>query len=264
MMADDGIPRYDRDFLLSPAKRNQIVELWEVERFGRDSFGDPAAVSLYGMTPTEWHARGIRILARTTLEAVRDPLGNRIGEDVARVAATAPQGSAFGVVDPFAGSCNGLFWILRHLRGAKGIGFEFEQTVFDMTCRNIASLGAPIQLVHGDYRMLLGQHRFPAGHHIVAFLAPPWADALGAETGLDLGRTNPPVGNIVDDFERIYPSNPILYVTEVHERLVPESLAALRARFEWSELNVFDVAGPTGRHGVLLGTKRWNAPRNQA
>jgi hypothetical protein len=59
----------------------------------------------------------------------------------------------------------------------------------------------------------------------------------------------------------VYPNNPILYVTEVHERLVLEPLAALRARFEWSELNVFDIAGPTGRHGVLLGTKRWNAPR---
>jgi hypothetical protein len=257
MMADDSVPRYDRDFLLSPAKRNQIVELWEVERFGRDSFGDPTAVSLYGMTPAEWHARGIRILARTTLEAVRDPLGKRIGEDIARIAATAPQGSAFGVVDPFAGSCNGLIWILRHLPGAKGIGFEFEQAVFDMTRRNIASLGAPIELVHGDYRTLLGQHRFAAGHHIVAFLAPPWADALGVETGLDLGRTKPAVGNIVDDFERIYPSNPILYVTEVHERLVPEPLAALRTRFEWSELNIYDIAGPTGRHGVLLGTKRW-------
>jgi hypothetical protein len=107
-MADAGIPRYDRDFLLSPAKRNQIVELWEVEKFGRDSFGDPDAVSLYGMTPAQWHARGVRTLARTTLEAVRDPLGNRIGEDVARVAATAPPGSAFGVIDPFAGSCNAL------------------------------------------------------------------------------------------------------------------------------------------------------------
>jgi hypothetical protein len=39
-MADAGIPRYDRDFLLNPTKRNQIVELWEVEQFGRDSFGD--------------------------------------------------------------------------------------------------------------------------------------------------------------------------------------------------------------------------------
>src|ERR1700740_2756136 len=89
-MADVGIPRYDRDFLLNPAKRNQIVELWEVEKFGRDSFGDPGAVSLYGMTPVQWYARGVRILARTTLEAVRDPLGNRIGREVARVAATAP------------------------------------------------------------------------------------------------------------------------------------------------------------------------------
>ena len=85
-----GVPRYDRDFLLSPAKRNQIVELWEVEKFGCDSFGDPDAVSLYGMRPANWYAKGVRILARTTLEAVRDPLGNFIGADVARVAASAP------------------------------------------------------------------------------------------------------------------------------------------------------------------------------
>jgi hypothetical protein len=258
-MADTDIPRYDRDFLLSPAKRNQIVELWEVEKFGRDSFGDPGAVSLYGMTPAEWHARGVRILARTTLEAVRDPLGDRIGEDVAHVAAGAPPDSVFGVVDPFAGSCNGLFWILRHLPGAEGLGFEFEQAIFDMSARNIASLGASIRLVHGDYCKLLGQHRFPGARRIVAFLAPPWGDALSAEAGLDLGHTKPPIEKIIDDFERIYPSNPILYVTEVHERLVPEPLAALRTRFEWSELHVYDIPGPTGRHGVLLGTVRWDA-----
>jgi hypothetical protein len=54
----------------------------------------PGAVSLYGMTPGQWYARGVRILARTTLEAVRDPLGNRIGEDVARIAARAPPASS--------------------------------------------------------------------------------------------------------------------------------------------------------------------------
>ena len=256
-MADDDIPHYDRDFLLSPSKRNQIIELWEVEQFGRDSFGDPSAVSLYGMAPAQWHARGIRILSRTALEAVRDPLANRIGEDVARIAATAPPGSIVGVVDPFAGSCNGLFAILRHLPGANGIGFEFERAIFDMTTRNIASLNAPIRLVHGDYRVLLDRYRHPTGHRIVAFLAPPWADALSAETGLDLSRTKPPVGDIVDDFERVYPDAPILYVVEVHEHLVPESLAALRDRFDWSQLSTYDIAGPTGRHGVLLGTKRW-------
>jgi hypothetical protein len=119
--------------------------LWEVEKFGRDSFGDANAVSLYGMTPAQWYARGVRILARTALEAVRDPLGNRIGQDVARVAATAPPSSTFCVVDPFAGSGNGLFSILRHLPGAEGLGFEFEQTIFDMTTSNIASLAAPIR-----------------------------------------------------------------------------------------------------------------------
>jgi len=91
----------------------------------------------------------------------------------------------------------------------------------------------------------------------VAFLAPPWADALKVETGLDLGRTKPPIGDIIDDLEWIYPHNPILYAVEVHEQLVPEPLAALRARFERSELQIYDIPGPTGRHGVLLGTKRW-------
>ena len=209
------------------------------------------------MPPAQWRSRGVRILARTALEAVRDPLGNCICEDVARVAALAPPGATFGVIDPFAGSCNALFSVLRHLPGARGLGFEFEQTIFDMTTHDIASLNAAFQLVHGDYRILLGQHRFPAGLHIEVFLAPPWADALTAETGLDLGRTKPLIGDIVDDFERVSPHAPILYVTEVHERLVPEPVAALRPKFDWSEISTCDIAGPTGRYGVLLGAKRW-------
>jgi hypothetical protein len=46
-------------------------------------------------------------------------LGSRIGEDVARVETTAPPCSTFGVVDPFAGSCDGLFSMLRHLPGSE-------------------------------------------------------------------------------------------------------------------------------------------------
>ena len=252
-----SVPRYDRNYLLSPAKRNQIVELWEVEKFGRDSFGDPDAVALYGMRPAEWYAKGVRILARTTLEAVRDPLGNRIGADVARFARMTPQGTMFGVVDCFAGSCNGLYSILQHLPRAEGMGFEFDPVIFEMSARNIASLDAPIRLFNGDYRQLLCVHRFPGGHRIVAFLSPPWAEGLSTDTGLDLGGTKPPIAEIVADIERAYPDTPILYVVEVHERLVPAPLAALRAGFEWSELRIYDLAGPTGRHGVLLGTRRW-------
>ena len=73
-MADTDLPRYDRDFLLSSAKRNQIIQLWEVEKFGRDSFGDSSAVSLYGTTPAEWHGRGVRSRAPPKLpRATRGP-----------------------------------------------------------------------------------------------------------------------------------------------------------------------------------------------
>jgi hypothetical protein len=91
----------------------------------------------------------------------------------------------------------------------------------------------------------------------VAFLAPPWADALNPETGLDLSRTKPPITEIIDSFERVYANNPVLYAVEVHERLVPEPIEALRKQFDASELSIYDITGPTGRHGVLLGAKRW-------
>ena len=82
--AEGQRPTYDRAFLLSDGKRNQVMELWEVQQFGIDSFADPEYVCIYGMPPTEWYRRGIRLLARTTLEAVRDRLGDLIGQDVAR------------------------------------------------------------------------------------------------------------------------------------------------------------------------------------
>jgi hypothetical protein len=37
------------------------MELWEVEKYGRDCFGDPDHVHLYGMPPKEWYDRGVRI-----------------------------------------------------------------------------------------------------------------------------------------------------------------------------------------------------------
>jgi hypothetical protein len=37
----------------------------------------------------------------------------------------------------------------------------------------------------------------------------------------------------------------------------PEPVAALRAQFEKSALNIYDVPATTARHGMLLGWKRW-------
>src|SRR5215831_14902545 len=130
MSESEPPPRYDRDFLLSAGKRNQVMELWEVEQFGIDSFGDPDYVSIYGMTPAQWYARGIRLLARTTLEAVRDQLGSMIGQDVARRVVNVPVGMPLGGIDPFAGSCNGLYWVLRDIPHATALGIELDESVF--------------------------------------------------------------------------------------------------------------------------------------
>jgi hypothetical protein len=256
---DTGTPHYDRDFLLSPGKRNQVMALWEVEKFGTESFGDPDYVSIYGMRPAEWYARGVRLLARTTLEAVRDQLGATIGQDVARRVAAVPTGTPFGVIDPFAGSCNGLYWVLRHVPNATARGFELDEAVFALTSRNLTRLDVDrrIELIQGDYRQLVGKRPFAPDHHLVVCLGPPWGDALTTSAGLDLGRTRPPVGEIVDDFERVYPNNPVLYVVEAHERLVLESLAALRRKFTESDLQIYDIEAPHGRRAMLFGSNLW-------
>lgn len=259
MATQNANRKYDRDFLLSPEKRNQLIELWEVEKYGRDCFNDPNHVHLYGMPPKEWYERGVRILARTCLEAVKDPLGNKIGSDIASVVARASANRAIGVVDPFAGSCNGLYAILRHLRGAKGIGFEVEPIVFELTTQNIAQLNAPIQLARGNYKDLVGSRRHPADHLIVVFLGPPWGDALQPDTGLHLDRTKPPILEIVHDFERVYGAQPVLYVIEVHEVNEPKALKAVGAAFDWSDLRIYDVNVPGLQHGVLFGTRRWSS-----
>src|SRR6185437_3623110 len=58
---------YDRWFLLGE-KRHELLALQEVEQYGRDSFGDPDYVAIYGLPPPEWYARGVRILGRTAVE----------------------------------------------------------------------------------------------------------------------------------------------------------------------------------------------------
>ena len=209
------------------------------------------------MPPTEWYRRGIRLLARTTLEAVRDKLGAMIGKDVESVIQKVPPTAKFGIIDPFAGSCNGLYWILRHVRNSKGLGFEIDKTIFEMTKRNISSLEREIELINGDYKSLVSAYRFPSDHFIIAFLAPPWGDALSETTGLNLQRTKPPITDIVDDFERVYKENPILYVTQVHQNIEPGSLTDLKKKFDWSDLRIYDINVEGMKHGILLGMNRW-------
>jgi hypothetical protein len=127
---NDQRPIYDRELLMGGAKRNEVLERWEVERYGSDSYGDADYVSVYGMRPADWYAKGVRLLGRTAVECTRDILADAIGKDVAEVAAMAPGMPRALVVDLFVGSGNTLYWLLRHLPDARGVGFESDAGVF--------------------------------------------------------------------------------------------------------------------------------------
>jgi hypothetical protein len=250
-------PPYDRALLLAGARRNAVLDLEEVRRYGADSYRDPDYVSIYGLPPAEWYARGIRLLGRTAVECTRDDLGDAIGRDVAGIALMAPSSEGTRVIDLFAGSGNTLSWMLRHQPGARGLGFELDAAVFGLTRRNLAILGLPIDVANVDYRSGLADAAVPADHLVVVFVAPPWGGALGHTTGLDLRRTTPPIAEIVDVLATRFEGHRILCAIQIHETVEPASLAELTPRFDWSARRIYSLNAPGENHGVLLGTRGW-------
>jgi len=246
---------YDRQLLLLGAKRNAELELQEVERYGRDSYRDPDYVSIYGLRPADWYARGVRLLGRTAVECTRDSLADAIGKSVAATAGGTGGANDAVVIDPFAGSGNTLYWLLRHLPGARGVAFELDPTVYALTSRNLATLAAPIRILNVDYQSGLRDMSVAPDPMIVIFVAPPWGTALDKATGLDLRRTKPPIGEIVDFVAHRFALNRLLFAIQIYEKVDPDSMEELRPRFAWMEERVFALNAPGENHGVLIGTR---------
>ncbi|HEY7045397.1 MAG TPA: hypothetical protein VH419_17125, partial [Nocardioidaceae bacterium] len=187
--------RYDRDLLLYGSKRDQVLDLWEVKRYGSDTFGDPDAISVYGMTPDDWFARGIRLLGRTVVECTRDVLAREIAADVATVAQTSS--SVPLVLDPFVGSANTLYWIQQRLPTSPAIGVDLDGAICELTKRNLDVVQSRIDLLNLDYAAGLDRVAVQTSQPIVVYVAPPWGHALDPEVGLDLSRSEPPVAHVV-------------------------------------------------------------------
>src|SRR5262245_19923217 len=250
-------PRYDRELLLLGTKRNTVLELWEVRRYGSDSYGDADHVSIYGMRPASWYEKGIRVLGRTAVECTRDLVADAIGTDVAAIAATHANTTRILVVDPFAGSGNTLYWLLRHLPGARAMGFESDATVFQLTEQNVSILGLPIDVVKTDWTSGLAGLSVTPHELLIGFIAPPWGDALETTAGLDLRRTTPPVVEIVDSLLSRFSQHHFLCATQIYETTRAVSIAELRDRFDWSTVRVYSLDAPGQNHGIVVGTKGW-------
>jgi hypothetical protein len=249
--------RYDRQLLLLGDKRDAMLDLADVQRYGTDSYGDAEYVSLYGLGPSDWYAKGVRVLGRTAVECTRDRLADAIGRAVAVVASRhAVRGTGVVVVDPFAGSANTLYWLRRHLGAGRAVGFENDPGVFAMTHRNLELLQLPIEYLQLDYTEGLASLELRADELLVAFVAPPWGHALSAEHGLDLRMTSPPVLDIVGAFRHRFGQR-TLFALQTFERLVPGSIDELRTYFDWSQLRTFDLNRHGENHGVFMATLGW-------
>jgi hypothetical protein len=248
---------YDRKLLLLGSKRDAVLELWEVQRYGIDSFGDIDYVSIFGMRPIDWFARGVRLLGRTVVECTRDQLADAIGRDVAATIATQPRLTGVLAVDLFAGSANTLYWLLRHLPGSRGIGFESNDGVFRLTRSNIGALELSLEVLNTDWVAGLSGVAAVPDEMLVLFIAPPWGNALDTASGLDLNHTIPPVIEIVDYLLHRFSTNRLICAIQVFEILVSASVTDLRTRFDWSSLRLYELNSPGQNHGPFLGTKGW-------
>jgi hypothetical protein len=249
---------YDRWFLLGE-KRSELLALWEVQQYGRDSFGDPDYVSVYGLKPCEWYARGVRIPGRTAVECTRDQLASLIGHDIAAAARAAPTASLM-VVDLFAGSGNTLYWIKRHTGARRAIGFELDDTVFELARINLSTMGLGIDLRHDSYQHGLQALKDPGEDLLILFVAPPWGHALSEGAGLDLRRTQPPVAEVIKATTYLLGRHKLLFAVQVHETVEPDSLAEVTAQLPWSAMTVYDINAPGQNHGLLLATWGWAVP----
>jgi hypothetical protein len=249
---------HDRSLLLLGAKRNVVLGLDEVERYGVDSFGDEDYVCLYGMRPADWYEKGIRVLGRTAVECTRDVLAEAIAADIAAIAHAAPRDPVQTLIlDPFAGSANTLFWILWHLPTAHALGFEADPVVFAQTQRNLALLHSSVELRHVEYPSGLTDVSLAPGQLLVSFLAPPWGEALSSASGLDLRRTGPPVAQIVDTLVGRFEHAQMLCAIQIHETVDMQSLDEVSTQFDWSRVQMYDGGRPGNNHGVLIGTRGW-------
>jgi hypothetical protein len=247
---------FDR-WLLLGEKRNEVLNLPEIQGYGTDTFGDPEYVSIYGLKPADWYTKGVRLLGRTTVECTRDLFADRIGRDVAAAARAAPGVSSSVVVDPFAGSGNTLYWLTRWVEPERSVGFELDDAVFALTRENLSLMGLGIEVVHEGYETGMRGMSVADDALVIVFISPPWGAALDEDSGLDLRLTTPPVTDIVAFAMDVFAANKLLFAVQAYELVVAESLAELQRRFDWSAVSVYDINPHAKNPGLVMGSVGW-------
>jgi hypothetical protein len=206
------------------------------------------------MRPLAWYLCGCRIVGRTAVEMTRDGPAQFLANSVASTLAMEG-GSISDVIDPFVGSGNLLYHVLRATRARRGIGFDTNADVLPTTKRNFALLsrlgklnGVEIVLEQKDWSETID---YVEHGSTLVLLSPPWGDAFG-DAGLDLRRTTPPVPDILHSLRSVRGAGQIFVAIQTYPRMVEASVKEIREKYSMLSVATSDDPRISRRIDYLL------------
>ena len=216
--------------MLNPPWDRKQLTLREIRRAGHVLAGDPNDLRIFGMAPIAWYALGIRILGRTAVEVTRDQHAGFLAKSVAHTLAS--EGHRISdIIDPFVGSGNLLYHLLRATKATRGCGLDINADIIALTERNFSRLRLLRKLRHARLTFLRRDwSQSPScieNRATLVIVCPPWGDAFD-EAGLDLRKTKPPVPDVLQTLRGRMRSGPIFALIQTHPSMVTESVDAIK------------------------------------
>ena len=222
-----------RKRLLTPPLNNRRLTFREVRGAGWDLADNPNDLSIYGMKPIVWYPLGMRILGRSAVELTRDLHAKFVATEIART--LAEKGFRISdVIDPFAGSGNLLFHMLRATRASHGVGLDLGE-VLDLTRHNFTRLRWTGRL--GFTRVSLHKQDWShcvdylKGRPALVMVSPPWGPALDA-AGLDLRMTAPPVMEVLERLSQSAQGSPTFAMVQTYPQMIEASVREITQRYQ--------------------------------
>jgi hypothetical protein len=190
--------------LLLGENGDDIASIDTIEQAGNIFFGN--SISLYGLSPQQFQAAGVRLCNRTVIECTNDRLAlhTSIGVKSALLAIGIERAI---VVDIMCGSGNLMMHLMQQLQSPLCMGFERNPSVAECSQNSLAAVlrSTDFQsrccVISGDWAAQFASHwqqQLAAAVCLpndaaVVVVAPPWGDGFDFKRGLDLARTHPPV-----------------------------------------------------------------------
>ena len=139
------------------------------------------------------------------------------------------------MIDPFVGSGNVLYHLVREAKPERGIGIDQNREVLAAARSNFDRLrrldrlgGTAIELREGDWSRVVD---LACEGATLLVVMPPWGTAYTQEHGLDLRETTPPVLQILEKARAVGGGGPLFALVQTDPRVVVDSLEEILARY---------------------------------